>query len=85
MLLMYFIFYVVKKLSDQFYKLQNAPVSYAKMLHLKQKCAHFRSGWSIVAYGTSAFWDLWNWAIVIGSDQYLLALDKHLFSYSWDY
>ena len=34
------------------------------MLHSEQKCAHFCSEWSIVGYGTGAFWDLWNWSIV---------------------
>ena len=29
------------------------------MLHSEQKCAHFCSEWSIVGYGTGAFWDLW--------------------------
>ena len=31
------------------------------MLHSEQKCAYF---WSIVEYGTGAFWDVWNWSIV---------------------
>ena len=35
------------------------------MSHSEQKCAHFCSEWSIVAYGTGALWDLWNWSIVI--------------------
>ena len=42
---------------------QNAPVPYPTMLHPEQKCAHFCSEWSIVGYGTGAFWDLWNWSI----------------------
>ena len=29
------------------------------MLHSEQKYAHFCSEWSIVGYGTGAFWDLW--------------------------
>ena len=44
---------------DQFHKSQNAPVPYPTMLHSEQKCAHFCSEWSIVGYGTGAFWDLW--------------------------
>ena len=44
---------------------QNAPVPYPRMLHSEQKCAHFCSEWSILGYGTGAFWDLWNWSIVI--------------------
>ena len=44
---------------------QNAPVPYPRMLHSEQKCAHFCSEWSIQGYGTGAFWDLWNWSIVI--------------------
>ena len=42
---------------------RNASVPYPTMLHSKQKCAHFCSEWSIVGYGTGAFWDLWNWSI----------------------
>ena len=44
---------------DQTYKSQNAPVPYPTMLHSEQICAHFCSEWSIVRYGTDAFWDLW--------------------------
>ena len=44
---------------DQFHKSQNAPVLYPTILHSEQKCAHFCSEWSIVGYGTGAFWDLW--------------------------
>ena len=44
---------------DQFHKSQNVPGPYPTMLHLEQKYAHFCSEWSIVGYGTSAFWDLW--------------------------
>ena len=33
--------------------------------HSEQKCAHFCSEWSIVGYGTDAFWDLWIWSIEI--------------------
>ena len=29
------------------------------LLHWEEKCAHFSSEWSIVGYGTVAFWDLW--------------------------
>ena len=45
------------------HKSQNATVLYPTMLHSEQKCAHFCSEWSIVGYGTGAFWDLWNWSI----------------------
>ena len=48
---------------DLIHKSQNAPVPYATTLHSKQRCAHFCSEWSIVGYGTGAFWDLWNWFI----------------------
>ena len=44
---------------NQFHKSQNAPVPYPRMLHSEQKCTHFFSEWSILGYGTSAFWDLW--------------------------
>ena len=44
---------------DQFHKSQNAPVPYPTILHSEQKCTHFCSEWSIVGYGTGAFWDLW--------------------------
>ena len=49
---------------DQFHKSQNAPVPYPTMLHSEQKCAYFCSDWSIVRYGTGAFWDLWIRLIV---------------------
>ena len=42
---------------DQFHKSQNAPVPYTTMLHSEQKYAHFCPEWSIVGYGTGAFWD----------------------------
>ena len=48
-----------RQLIDQFHKSQNAPVPYPTMLHSEQKCTHFCSEWSIVGYGTGAFWDLW--------------------------
>ena len=48
---------------DLTHKSQKAPVPYPTMLHSEQKCAHFCSEWSIVWYGTGAFWDLWNWSI----------------------
>ena len=50
---------------DQFHKSQNAPVPYPTILHSEQKCAHFCSEWSIVRYGTGAFWDLWIRSIYI--------------------
>ena len=43
----------------QFHKSQNTPVPYPTMLHSEQKCAHFCFEWSIVGYGTGAFWNLW--------------------------
>ena len=43
---------------DQFHKFNNAPVPYPAMFHSEQKCAFFCSEWSIVGYGTGAFWDL---------------------------
>ena len=42
---------------DLIHKSQNAPVPYPKMLHSEQKCVHFCSEWSIMGYGTGAFWD----------------------------
>ena len=50
---------------DLIHKSQNAPIPYPTMLYSEQKCAHFYSEWSIVGYGTGAFWDLWNWSIAI--------------------
>ena len=44
--------------ADQFHKSQNAPVPYLTMIHSNQKSAHFCSEWSIMGYGTNAFWDL---------------------------
>ena len=44
---------------DRFHISQNAPVPYPTMFHSEQKLAHFCSEWSIVGYGTGAFWDLW--------------------------
>ena len=44
---------------DRFHISQNAPVPYPTLFHSEQKCAHFCSEWSIVGYGTGAFWDLW--------------------------
>ena len=48
---------------DLIYKSQNSPIPYPTMLYSEQKCAHFCSEWSIVGYGTGAFWDLWNCSI----------------------
>ena len=42
---------------DLIHKSHSAPVPYPTMLHSEQKCAHFCSEWSIVEYGTGAFWD----------------------------
>ena len=49
---------------DWIHKSQNAPVPYPTILHSEQRCAHFCSEWSIVGYGTGAFWDLWIRSIV---------------------
>ena len=43
---------------DQFHKSQNAPAPYPAMLDSEQRYAYFCSEWSIVGYGTDAFWDL---------------------------
>ena len=45
---------------------QNVPVHHPTMLHSEHKCAHLFSDWSIVVYGTGAFWDLCNWSIRSG-------------------
>ena len=50
------------KSTDLIHKSQNAPAPYPTMLHSEQKCAHFCSEWSIVGYGTGAFWDIWTWS-----------------------
>ena len=47
---------------DQIHKSQNAPVSYPRRHHSEQKCAQFCSEWSILGYGTGAFWEYWNWS-----------------------
>ena len=43
------------------HKSQNAPVPYPTMFHSERFCSE--SEWSIMGYGTGAFWDLWNWSI----------------------
>ena len=53
-----------KQWIEQFHKFKNATVPYLRMLHSEQKCAHFCSEWSLLGYGTSAFWDLWIRSIV---------------------
>ena len=45
---------------DPIHKSQNAPDPYPIMVHSEQKRAHFCSEWSIVGYGTGAFWDSWD-------------------------
>ena len=50
---------------DLIHKSQNTPAPYPTMLHSEQKCVHFCSEWDIVGYGTGAFWDLWNWSILL--------------------
>ena len=52
------------KSTDLSNKSQNAPAPYPTMLHSEQKCSHFCSEWSIVGYGTGAFWDMWNCSIM---------------------
>ena len=47
------------------HKSQNTPLSYPTMLHSEQKCSHFCSEWSIVGYGTGAFWDWWNCSVLM--------------------
>ena len=47
---------------DLIHKSHNAPVPYPTLHHSEQKCTHFCSEWCIVGYGTSAFWDLWDWS-----------------------
>ena len=49
---------------DLIHKSQNAPVPYPMTLHLEQKCVHHCYGWSIVGYGTGAFWDWKKWFVV---------------------
>ena len=49
--------YATRPPIDQFNKSQNTPVPYPIMLHSEQKSAHFCSEWSIMGYGTGAFWD----------------------------
>ena len=68
------------RLIDQFHKPQNAPVPYPTMLHSEQKCAHFFSEWSIVRYGTDAFWDLQIRSIDITSstDAWLVLLSTNI-------
>ena len=48
-----------KHIVDQiFHKFQDALVPYTTMLHSEEKCAYFCTEWSIVVYGTGAFWTL---------------------------
>ena len=47
---------------------RNALVPYPTMLHSEQKCTHFYSEWSIVGYGTDAFWDLLIRSILVCSN-----------------
>ena len=57
----------VLRLTDQFHKSQNAPVPYYSIprdVPPEQKYAHFCSEWSIVGYGTDAFWDECIWSIL---------------------
>ena len=49
------------------------------MLHSEQTCAHFCSEWSIVGYGTSAFWDLRKWSIQI---PFLVIVSKPNFTHA---
>ena len=86
-----------RQLIDQFHKSQNAPVPYPTMLHSEQKCTHFCSEWSIVGYGTGAFWDLWIKSIwrlyciataeIWGLLRQMVSHDKekHYYCYSYRY
>ena len=65
-------------LIDLINKSQNAPVPYPTMLHSEQRCAHFCSEWSIVGYGTGAFWDLWNWFIQLAQTVHSVTLTHHI-------
>ena len=49
---------------EQFHESQNLPALYPTMLHSEQKYAHSCSEWSIMGYGTGAFWDLGSGSIV---------------------
>ena len=53
------------RMIDLIHESQNAPVPCPTMLHSEQKCAHFCPEWGIVGCGTGAFWDLWNWSIML--------------------
>ena len=41
-------------------------VPYPPLPYSEQKCAHSCSEWSIVRYGTGAFWDLWITGVFMG-------------------
>ena len=55
------------------------------MLHSEQKCDHFCSEWSIVGYWTGAFWDFWNWSIVLHSVNhcFIRLSDKMFPNFKW--
>ena len=55
----YEIYWYTVQIIDQLHKSLNTPVPYPTMLHSEQKCARFCSEWSIMGYGTGAFWELW--------------------------
>ena len=54
----------LKYLLDLVSNWPNSQIPYPTMLRSEQKYVHLCSEWSIVGYGTSAFWDLWNWSIL---------------------
>ena len=43
------------------YKSHIAPIPCHTIHDSEQKCVHFCSEWCITAYGTGAFWGLWDW------------------------
>ena len=69
---------------DLIHKSQNAPVPYPTILHSEQKCAHFCSEWSIVGYGTGAFWDLWNGSID-STNWYKGRKNKYWYFFVWKF
>ena len=45
---------------EQIHKSHDTPISYPKMHHSEQKCAHFSSEWCFVGYRAGAWRDLWG-------------------------
>ena len=69
---------------DIIHKCYNAPDSHPSILHSEQKCVHFCSEWSIVGYRTGAFWDLWNWSIVLITIISSIIQQVKSLEYSWE-